>query len=51
MNENENNTPESGEPGFFKSVVGDDGVQRAAAGVVVAVIVAGVKQAIFGGKK
>ncbi len=42
---------ESESQGFFKSVVTDDGVQRAAAGVVVAVIVAGAKELIFGGKK
>jgi len=46
MNENENTT-EAQQPGFFKSVVGDDGVQRAAAGV----IVAGAKELIFGGRK
>jgi hypothetical protein len=50
MNENENTT-EAQQPGFFKSVVGDDGVQRAAAGVIVAVIVAGAKELIFGGRK
>lgn len=43
MNENTNNE----HPGFFTSLVKDDGVQRAAAGVVVAIIVAGVKKAIF----
>ena len=49
MNENENtNTNESKEPGFFAGIAGDDGVQRAVAGVAVAVIVAGVKRAIFG---
>lgn len=36
---------------FFKSMVGDDGVQRAAAGVVVALVVAGAKELIFGGMK
>jgi len=49
MNENENTNlnPNTEEPGFFKSVVGDAGVQRAAAGVVVALIVAGAKELIF----
>jgi hypothetical protein len=42
---NENNKTE--EPGFIASIVKDDGVQRAAAGVVVAIIVAGVKKALF----
>lgn len=46
MNENEN-----ADPSFFKSVVTDDGVQRAAAGIVVAIIVAGTKTLIFGDKK
>jgi len=44
---NENNTPE--EKGFLGSIVKDDGVQRAAAGVVVAIVVAGVKRALFSG--
>ncbi len=48
MNENEN--PEIGEDGFFKTIAKDDGVQRAVAGVVVAAVVAGAKYALFGGK-
>lgn len=43
MNENSNN-----EPSFFDSILKDDGVHRAAAGVVVAVVVASAKYAIFG---
>ena len=39
------------EDGFIRGLAKDDGVQRAAAGVVVAVIVAGVKRAIFGNGK
>jgi len=42
------NNDTNADPGFFMSVVGDDGVQRAAAGVVVALIVAGAKGLIFG---
>lgn len=34
-------------PGFFKGLIRDDGLQRALAGVVVAIVVAGVKRAIF----
>lgn len=44
MNENE----KSNEPGFFDTILKDDGVHRAAAGVVVAVVVAGAKYALFG---
>ncbi|MFO0680531.1 MAG: hypothetical protein U0234_00705 [Sandaracinus sp.] len=48
MSENENmNT----QPGFFESVVKDDGVHRAAAGVVVALVVAGAKHLIFGSSR
>lgn len=44
MNDTEN---KSSEPSFFTSIAKDEGVQRAAAGVVIAVIVAGVKKALF----
>jgi hypothetical protein len=47
MNENQN-APSSSSPGFFDSVLSDDGVHRAAAGVVVAIVVAGAKYALFG---
>ena len=40
MTDTENNT-------FFRGLVRDDGVQRALAGIVVAVVVAGVKKVIF----
>jgi len=43
MNENSKNE----NPGLFSSIVKDYGVQLAAAGVVVAIIVAGVKKAVF----
>jgi hypothetical protein len=43
MNENTNT-----ETGFFDTIIKDDGVHRAAAGVVVAVVVAGAKYALFG---
>lgn len=43
MNENTNT-----ETGFFDTILKDDGVHRAAAGVVVAVVVAGAKYALFG---
>ena len=39
--------PTSTKPGFFANLFKDDGVQRAAAGVVVAVIVATAKAMIF----
>ncbi len=40
-------TPNNEPPGFFGSLFRDDGIQRALAGIVVAVVVAGVKRAIF----
>tara|TARA_B100001750_G_scaffold246366_1_gene268437 strand:- start:4157 stop:4303 length:147 start_codon:yes stop_codon:yes gene_type:complete len=48
MNENTNTANE--EPGFFGKLVQDDGVQRATAGIVVAIIVAGTKEMLFGRK-
>lgn len=48
MNENDQ---QQSEPGFFRTVATDDGVQRALAGVVVAAVVAGAKYLIFGGGK
>lgn len=45
MNEN-NNT----EPGFVRRMIKDDGVQRAAAGIVVAIVVATAKDLLFGKK-
>ncbi len=47
MNENESNE----EPGAFRAIFTDDGVQRAAAGVVVALVVSGAKYLIFGSNK
>ena len=47
MNENEIQTPP--EPGAFRSIITDDGVQRAAAGIVVALVVSAAKHLIFGG--
>ncbi|MCZ7679800.1 MAG: hypothetical protein M5U28_13965 [Sandaracinaceae bacterium] len=47
MNEND----QQSEPGFFRTVVKDDGVQRAVAGVVVAAVVAGAKYLLFGSAK
>ena len=47
---NENETPEV-EPSVFRSIITDDGVQRAAAGVVVALVVSGAKYLIFGNSK
>lgn len=44
MNENDSINND----GFFRGIVRDDGVQRAVAGVAVAVVVAGVKRAVFG---
>jgi len=44
MSENENENTE----GFFTTVMKDDGVHRAAAGVVVALVVAGAKHLLFG---
>ncbi|MBZ0121486.1 MAG: hypothetical protein K8H88_31105 [Sandaracinaceae bacterium] len=41
------NSNETQQPGFFESLIQDDGVQRAAAGVVVAVVVAVAKNVIF----
>lgn len=35
-------------PGFFGSVVKDEGVQRSVAGVAVAIVVAVAKHALFG---
>ncbi|MBX3275282.1 MAG: hypothetical protein KF729_33760 [Sandaracinaceae bacterium] len=51
MNENDTDhfAPEKG-PSFFKSIYKDDRVQRAAAGVVVAAVVAVAKYALFGSK-
>lgn len=43
MNENEN----TNDDGLFQRLIGDEGVQRAVAGVAVAVIVAGVKRVVF----
>jgi hypothetical protein len=44
MSENE----KSEQPGFMDSILKDDGVHRAAAGVVVAIVVATAKHVIFG---
>ena len=46
MNENE----KSNEPGFADTILKDDGIHRALAGVVVAATVATAKFLIFGGK-
>lgn len=46
MNENEAQTDE--QPGAFRSIVTDDGEQRAAAGIVVALVVSAAKHLIFG---
>lgn len=43
-----NEIDKTNQPGFFESVVKDDGVQRSLAGVGVAVVVAIAKYAIFG---
>ena len=52
MNETENEEKtDDGEPGFLKAVASDDHFQRACAGVVVTLLVAGAKALIFGGKK
>lgn len=51
MSQTNNDAITNPEPGFFKTVATDDGVQRAAAGVVVALIVAGAKELIFGTAK
>ena len=48
MNENEIDTVH--QDAFYKRVAKDDGVQRAAAGVVVALVVAVAKEALFGSK-
>ena len=45
MNEN---AIQPADGGTFKRVISDDGVQRAAAGVVVAVVVSVAKNLIFG---
>lgn len=45
MSENEKSNEQ---PGFMDSILKDDGVHRAAAGVVVAVVVATAKHVIFG---
>ncbi len=45
MNENDSTNADS--PGFFGSILSDDGVHRAAAGVVVAIVVAGAKHMLF----
>jgi hypothetical protein len=42
MNENEDKPS-----GFFASVAKDEGVHRAVAGVVVALVIAGTKRALF----
>jgi len=34
-------------PGFWKSLIKDPGVQNSAAGVIVSAVVAGVKYALF----
>ncbi len=47
---NENTNTANEEPGFFGKLVQDDGVQRATAGIVVAIIVAGTKEMLFGRK-
>lgn len=44
MNENDKNN----HPGFFDTIAHDDGVQRAIAGVAVAIVVASVKHLVFG---
>lgn len=44
---NENETEKDNEPGFFGSVARDEGVHRAVAGVVVALVIAGTKRALF----
>lgn len=48
MNENENSDEQ---PGAFRTIITDEGVQRAAAGVVVALVVSGAKYLIFGSSK
>lgn len=48
MNETENDIVND-DP-FYKRLGKDEGVQRAAAGVVVALIVAGAKELLFGSK-
>ncbi len=52
---NENDTPSSispdpapTQPGALRTIVTDDGVQRALAGVAVALVVSGAKFLIFG---
>jgi hypothetical protein len=47
MNENEQTRNQS--EGFFSSLLKDDGVQRSFAGVAVAIVVAGLKRALFSG--
>ena len=47
MNEN-NDIQTIDAPGPLRTIVTDDGVQRAAAGVVVALVVASAKYLIFG---
>lgn len=49
MNETENTIEDK--PGAFRSIITDEGVQRAAAGVVVALVVSGAKYLIFGSSK
>jgi len=48
MNENDNSSIVNDEPGAFRTIITDDGVQRAAAGVVVAIVVSTAKHLIFG---
>lgn len=50
MNENQNDILNPNPSPLYKRVATDDGVQRAAAGVVVALIVAGTKELLFSGK-
>ena len=53
MNENEDSFIEkdTAAPGALRSIVSDDGVQRAAAGVVVALVVSVARHLLFGGSK
>ena len=44
MNENQTDN----QPGFFDTITHDEGVQRAIAGVAVAIVVASVKHLVFG---
>lgn len=51
MNENEHSIQTPEQPGTFRAIVTDDGVQRAAAGMVVAIVVSTAKHLIFGSGK